>query len=159
MASLDFTDAEFWHLRQQTAELYTTFKQIWCPYFEAPVHFNTDGFRHIAFKAWNRGRDKRDQFMRLKFLTRAPVILEKSHTVQGTLVTHEWQRRRRHGRREKLLLAVTYYEFIAVLNNRRFKVIVKERAGGERIFWSLIPFWGRTREGKRVLHEGNPAED
>ncbi len=52
-----------------------------------------------------------------------------------------------------------YYEFVAVLEGRRFKAIVKQLPGGERIFWSLIPFWRQTEQGRRLLHDGNPAED
>ena len=57
------------------------------------------------------------------------------------------------------LTAVTYYEFVAVLENRRFKVIVKQLPGGQRVFWSLIPFWRQSNEGRRLLHDGNPADD
>jgi len=97
--------------------------------------------------------------MRLKYLARAPEILRLSRTVQGIQETHEWERRRRHNRWEKQLIDVTYYEFVAVLNNRRFKVIVKQLQSGQRVFWSLIPFWRRNEQGKRLLHDGNPAED
>jgi len=48
---------------------------------------------------------------------------------------------------------------VAVLEGRRFKAIVKQLPGGERIFWSLIPFWRQTEQGRRLLHDGNPAED
>lgn len=159
MSSLEFTDAEFQNIRHQAETLYSTLGQIRCPYFEGSVHFNTEGFRHLLFKSWNRGRDRHDQFMRLKFLARAPEILRLSRTVQGIQETHEWERRRRHGHWERLLVPVAYYEFIAVLNKRRFKVIVKQLAAGQRVFWSLIPFWSQTKQGRRILHDGNPAEE
>lgn len=44
---------------------------------------------------------------------------------------------------------VTYYEFIAVLNSVRVKVIVKEVAGREKHFWSVIPFWGIDKNTSR----------
>jgi len=97
--------------------------------------------------------------MRLKHIARAPEILGLSRTVQGILATHEWERRRRHGRWERPLIRVIYYEFVAVLQSRRFKVIVKQLPGGQRIFWSLIPFWRQTEEGKRLLHSGHPAKN
>jgi len=159
MAPLEFTDEEFRRVRRQAEENYRTYGQIRCPYFQDAVHFNTEGFRHLLFKAWNRGRDRRDQFMRLKHLARAAEMLSLSRTVQGIQETSEWERRHRHGRWEKLLLSVTYYEFVAVLEGRRFKVIVKQLPGGDRIFWSLIPFWRQTQQGRRLLHDGNPAED
>ena len=159
MQPLEFTDEEYRCVRQQAEAQYATLGQIRCPYLQDSVHFNTEGFRHLLFKSWNRGRDRHDQFMRLKFLARAPEILRLSRTVQGIQETNEWERRHRHGRWEKLLIGVTYYQFVAVLNERRFKVIVKQLPGGQRIFWSLIPFWRQTDQGRRLLHDGNPAED
>ena len=159
MASLQFTDQEFTETLQEAQEIYRTLGQIRCPYFQASIHFNSQGLEHLRRKSWNRGRDRRDQFMRLKHLARAPEILRLSRTVQGIEETHEWQRQHRHGQWEKVMVPVTYYEFVAVLEGRRFKVIVKQLPGGERIFWSLIPFWRQSEQGRRLLHDGNPAQD
>lgn len=52
----------------------------------------------------------------------------------------ESERQHRHGRWEEILMVVTYYEFVAMVHRRSFKVIVKQLPRGERIFWSLIPF-------------------
>lgn len=42
----------------------------------------------------------------------------------------------------------------------REKVIVKEVAGGEKHFWSIIPFWGvDATTHKRILHTGRPDQD
>jgi len=159
MASLEFTDHEFDAILQTAQELYRTLGQIRCPYFQDNVQFNTRGLEHLRHKSWNRGRDRRDQFMRLKHFACAPEILRLSRTVQGIEHTAEWERRHKHGRWEKRLVPVTYYEFIAVIEERRFKVIVKQLADGQRIFWSLIPFWRQSGQGRRLLHDGNPAQD
>ena len=159
MAPLAFTREEFNQVLRRAQEYYVSLGNIYCPYFQATVHFNTQGFEHLRRKAWNRGREQRDQFMRLKHIGGAPEILRSSHTVQGKQETSEWERRKRHGRWEKLLIPVTYYEFVAVLRERRFKVIIKQFPGGERIFWSLIPFWRQNDHGKRVLHDGDLSTD
>ncbi|MGA2175566.1 MAG: hypothetical protein ABSH38_11355 [Verrucomicrobiota bacterium] len=159
MAPLAFTDEEFSQILQKAQELYPTIGAIRCPYFGENVHFNAQGLEHLRRKAWNRGRERFDQFMRLKHISRAPEILRLSRTVQGIQATHEWERRRRHGKWENLLVFVTYYEFIAVLDRRRFKVIVKQLPAGERIFWSLIPFWRQSEQGRRLIHSGDPAVD
>ena len=40
------------------------------------------------------------------------------------------------------------------------KVIVKQIEGGDKIFWSIIPFWGMDEQTKsRLLYEGLPEED
>lgn len=54
---------------------------------------------------------------------------------------------------------VTYYEFIAILDHIRLKVIIKEVMGGEKHFLSVIPFWGIDKKtGKRILH-GSSVEE
>lgn len=159
MSPLNFTDLEFYRVLGKAHELYQSLGQIRCPYFQANVHFNTRGFDHLRRKSWNRGRQRRDQFMRLRHLSRAPEILRLSRTVQGIEETHEWERRHKHGRWEKALVSVTYYEFVAVLEGRRFKVIVKQLPSKEYIFWSLIPFWRQDEQGRRVLYDGDPTQD
>src|SRR5262249_4317591 len=144
---------------KRAEDQYHYFNRIHCPYFHDVVTFSTEGFRHLLFKSWNRSRNRRDQFMRLKHIAWAPEVIRMSRTVQDSQHTHKWERRNRHGRWEQLMLPVAYYEFIAVFEERRFKVIVKQLQGGERILWSLIPFWRQSPKGKRVLHLGNPAAD
>lgn len=156
---LEFTDVQFQEVRRQAEERYQRLGRIRCQYFQEPVHFSTDGLRHLLFKTWNRGRPRQDQFMRLRHLVAAPEIIRQSRTVQGILETQEWERRKRHGRWERQLQPVTYYEFVAVLDGRRFKVIIKQVPGGERQFWSLIPNWRQNPNGQRLLHDGDPALD
>jgi hypothetical protein len=159
MAPLNFSDQEFAQVLQHAQEFYRGLGQVRCPYLQADVQFNAQGFEHLRRKAWNRGRERRDQFMRLKHLSRVPQILQLSRTVQGIQETNEWERQHKHGRWEKRLVPATYYEFVAVLEQRRFKVIVKQLPDGARIFWSLIPFWRQTKKGRRILHDGDPAMD
>jgi hypothetical protein len=59
-----------------------------------------------------------------------------------------------------VLKEVSFYEFIAVLENVRVKVIIKEVIGGEKHFWSIIPFWRIDKENsRRILFSGNPEID
>ena len=157
--TLEFTDKQFQEVCRLAAEQYRASDSVRCPYFQDSVTFNARGFEHLRRKSWNRGRDQRDQFMRLKHISRTPEILRSSRTVQGIENTQEWERQHKHGRWEKLLVSVIYYEFVAVLDNRRFKVIVKQLHGRQRIFWILIPFWRQDQQGRRILHDGNPALD
>lgn len=159
MAPLEFTDEEFNTILRKAQAFYPTIGRVQCPYFRAEVQFTSQGLEHLRRKSWNRGRSRHDQFMRLKHLSMAPTILRLSSTVQGVCHGHERIRRHRHGRWEEAFSPATYYEFIAVLEKRRFKVIVKQSPGQALVFWSLIPFWRQTEQGSRVLHDGNPAED
>jgi len=159
MTRLQFTDAEFDAILRKAQEFYPTIGHIHCPHLSAAVQFNIHGLEHLRRKSWNRGRSRQDQFMRLKYLRMAPTILRLSNTVQGVCHTNERIRRHRHGRWEEVFSPATYFEFVAVIEERRFKVIVKQTPGQEFMFWSLIPFWRQSKQGTRLLHDGNPAED
>ena len=98
--------------------------------------------------------------MRLKLLHYAPQILGKSHTLQGINETTTFERQKKHGRWEGALKAVTYYEFIAVIDRVRTKVIVKHVEGEECYFYSIIPFWRVSAiTKKRILYDGNSELD
>lgn len=159
MAGLQFTGAEFETILENAEAYYATLGSVRCPYFRANVRFDASGFEHLRRKSWNRGRSRRDQFMRLKYLWMSPTILTLSSTVQGICHTHERIRRHRHGRWEESFSPVTFYEFVAVHESRRFKVIVKQSAGEGLMFWSLIPFWRQSEWGDRLMHDGDPAVD
>jgi len=158
-AKLEFTDEEFNRIRDSAEAFYKTIGSVQCPYFNEKVNFNTDGLEHLKFKAWNRARKRSDQFMRLKLIKLAPEVLRSSRTLQGIWETKSPVRRKRHGVWESVYTNVTYYEFVAVLEQKRVKVIVKQFLGGEKFFWTMIPYWRMNQFNKRVLHDGNPEVD
>ncbi|MEK7463019.1 MAG: hypothetical protein AAB621_01480 [Patescibacteria group bacterium] len=141
-------------------ETYKTFSPIRCPYLESEVHFNAQGLEHLKFKRRGQARSLHDQHMRFKLLKLAPDVLKLSRTVQGIWETKHFERVRVHSRTDTILKPVIYYEFIAILNRIRIKVVVKQIDNGEKFFWSIIPFWGMNKETKkRKMHGGNPEED
>ena len=156
---LEFTEEEFKQVRTNAEILYKTIDSVYCPFFGEQVNFNADGLEHLKFKAWNKPRKRNDQFMRLKLLRLAPEVIKNSKTLQGVWDTKKPVRRKRHGKWESLFTDVSYYEFIAVLEKKRMKVIVKQLAGGEKFFWTLIPYWRMDGFNNRVIHDGNPETD
>ena len=141
-------------------EIYKTLSPIRCPYFGAEVHFNAQGLEHLKFKRREQARSHHDQYMRFKLIKLAPEVLKLSRTVQGIWETKHFERVRMHSRTDTILKPVVYYEFIAILNRIRIKIVVKQIDGGEKFFWSIIPFWGVNKETKkRKMHGGNPEED
>lgn len=142
------------------ADFYHRLTTVRCPFLNGYVHFNSDGFEHIKFKTRNRPRPKQDQYMRLKLLYLAPMVIKNSHTLQGVWETKNFERIRIHGRTDTILKDVTYYEFIAIFEKVRVKVIVKSLSPNSYFFWSIIPYWGYNRTtSKRKLHGGIPEED
>jgi hypothetical protein len=157
---LSFTQEEFASVREKAESIYKDFGAVRCPYLQEDVSFTAAGLEHLKFKRRDKARSEHDQYMRFKLLACAPEVLRKSHTVQGIQETKHFERVRVHGRTDTVLLAVTYYEFIAVIKRNRIKVIVKQVEKKQPYFWSIIPFWGMNEETKqRVLHEGVPEED
>lgn len=61
---------------------------------------------------------------------------------------------------------VVYYEFVAVIGKVRIKIMIKEIVGGDKFFWSIIPFWKMnemTKERKlyddELEYDGNIVSD
>lgn len=73
-------------LNQRKAEakaVYDAIGSVKCPYFNGEeVHFNSEGFEHIVFKAWNRTRSKLEQYTRLRLIPFAASITKRSGTMQ-----------------------------------------------------------------------------
>ena len=161
MGKFNFKDSKDFQEVKATAEtFYHSLGKVRCPYFESHVMFNAKGIRHLKFKADEVARSSEDQYSRLKLLRLAPDVLKKSHTVQGIWHTKVFETEKTNGRWERVLREVSFYEFMAVLDNVRLKVIVKDVGSGDKYFWSVIPFWGIDKvASKRLLHSGHPDSD
>jgi len=153
-------EVDFETTKSKAEVFYATIGTVLCPYFGEKIAFNVKGIKHLKFKSDEVARPREDQYSRLKLVHLAPEVLKLSRTVQGIWRTKHFEVQKTNNRWERVLKDVTFYEFLAVLNNVRLKVIVKEVFGGEKHFWSVIPFWGINKEmGKRVLHSGDPQND
>jgi hypothetical protein len=154
-------DVDFEEVKRDAESLYETMGSIPCPYFGGEkIAFNAKGIRHLKFKSDEKARPREDQYSRLKLLYLAPKVVKLSRTLQGIRKTRKFESQKAHSRWEWALKDVCFYEFVAVLENVRVKVIIKEVAGGEKHFWSIIPYW-RLDPGshKRILHSGDPDQD
>lgn len=150
----------FDEVRLKGEAFYKTLKHVHCPYFKDNVFFNAHGLEHLKFKRQRQSRSRQDQYMRFKLLHLAPVILEKSGTLQGIWETRSFEKVRIHNRTDILLKNVEYYEFIAIIENVRVKIIIKKIENGQLLFWSLIPYWGMYKHTrKKKLHSGHPEHD
>lgn len=157
---LEFTAQQFKEVKEKGEVFYKSLGEVYCPYLKEKVSFNARGLEHLKFKRLEKARGEQDQYMRFKLIPLAPEVLKSSHTVQGILETKKFERVRVSSRTDTILKPVVYYEFIAVLKRNRVKVIVKEIDGGNKFFWSLIPFWGMNQNTMtRILHDGTPEED
>ena len=111
-------------------------------------------------RGWNRSRARKDQYMRLRLIHLAPKVIRLSNTLQGISEIREFVRKKINNRWEKVLTNVVYYEYIAILEGIRIRIVVKTVLGGQKIFWSIIPYWRMDRQrNKRLLTEGRPETD
>lgn len=150
----------FEEVRIKGEDFYKTLEDIYCPYFKEKVSFSAQGLEHLKFKQPRKARPQQDQYMRLKLIHLAPVVLKLSATLQGIWETKNFERVRIHSRTDTILKTVTYYEFVAVIEKIRVKIVIKQIDNGEKFFWSIIPYWRIDKKTKkRKLYSGYPEED
>ena len=102
-----------------------------------------------------------------KNLCFAPDILRKSYTLQEFFETKKLEEQNINSRWEKRLREVKYYGFFSIVKrNLRIKVIVKEIQGGNKFFWSIVPFWKNKQKNsgsqgvkEKILHLGSMEDD
>lgn len=148
-------------IEKEKAEiLYKDLDSVYCPYFGEEIFFNAKGLEHLKFKRKNHSRAIEDQFIRFKLLELAPKILKLSRTVQGISDRKVFELIRSNNRNEYKMVNVVYFEFVAVLDDVRTRVVVKQVENSHKYFWSVIPYWKINKEnGNRKIHNGNPEED
>lgn len=152
-------------VKRKAEEEYKKLDNVINPFLKKRINFNAKGLDHIKFKEWNKARPISDQFVRLKFLTLAPKILECASTIQEFSESKSLERIKSNSQWNFFAKSVKYYGFVAIWNFRiKIKIVVKEIEGGQPFFWSIIPFW-KTRQDpileeiKKVFHEGDLERD
>jgi len=157
---IQFTEEQFNNLKSKSEELYKSINEVYCPFFKEKIVFNAKGLEHLKFKSKNHARLHNDQYIRLKLLHLAPKILKLSNTLQNFSERKVFELNRSNHRNEKILVDVIYYEFIAVLEEIRVRIIIKKVGTAPKYFWSIIPYWKIDKiTGKRKMYSGNPEED
>lgn len=157
---IQFSDEQFNKLKEKSEDFYKSLGEIYCPYFKEKIIFNAKGLEHLKFKTKNHARSRDDQYIRLKLLHLAPKVLKLSNTIQGFSERKIFELNRSNHRNEKILINVVYYEFVAVLEEIRVRVILKKVGTAQKYFWSIIPHWKIDKvTGKRKMNYGNPEDD
>ena len=124
-------------------EYYKGIKKVYCPYFKDNIYFTGDGFDHIRFKKKHAVRPFKDMRMRIDLLPTVLKIIGASHTLQNRSLRRRFEYRYVNSRKESALTDVTYYEFVAIMDERRVRVVVKQIENFEKIFLSVIPVFNQ----------------
>ncbi|MBI2068639.1 MAG: hypothetical protein HYT67_00825 [Candidatus Yanofskybacteria bacterium] len=157
---MEIEDKKFEATKIKAEDFYKQIDKIKCPYFNEDVSFNSKGIEHIKFLRKNHARPRNDQYIRLRLINLAPEIIKLSRTIQGISHTRNLETWRSNNKTEIVMKPVVYYEFVAILNDIRVRVIVKQVDGGPKYFWSIIPFWKVNKSNnQRRMFNGNPEID
>ena len=127
---------------ERSKELFSKNKEVYCPYFDCKITFNSDGFHHLRYSA--RGeRKKEEQIFKFTFLPAALKIIKNSGTVQRYRKGFIAIKKKSHKSELVLQKFVEYWGFIAIVGKEekmiRIKVILRRIGNGKIIFWSIMP--------------------
>ncbi len=149
--------SDYEKVKEKAELLYSNLGEVWNPYLKQKIIFNSKGKEHLKFKEKHKARLIHDQYVRMKLLKYAPIVIQDSKTLQGINETKIFELNRSNHRNEQILVDVTYFEFIAVIDRKvRIKVIIKQIENKQPYFWSIIPFWKQIGSiNKRKMHEGD----
>jgi len=154
-------DDNFKKIRHKAEFVYKSIKNIKCPYFNEEILFNSRGLEHLKFKSKYKVRERKDAYIRLKNIHLAPKILTSSCTLQEKQTKKIFIEIKTNSRHEKVLKKFDYYGFISIVKDfnyeKRLKVVVRQVDGGQKHFWSIIPYWKSNKELK--MYSGNLEED
>ena len=145
-------DPHYFAAQKQKAEnTYAQQASTRCPYFNADVILNSDGFHHLQFSA-RRERNKREQLLKFSLLPLALQVLHKSGTVQEyRKMLAPIGKKRSDG--FVPMKTVEYWGFAAIVGENksiRIRVITRRVGDGNIIFWSVMPDT-KIKDGKQKL--------
>ncbi len=154
-------DENYQRIKDKAEAEYKLIGNVYCPYFKEKIAFNDKGIKHIKFKSERVARGRPDQYMRLKNIHLAPVVLGTSHTLQEIQHKKIFVDIETNTRKERVQKDATYYGFVSIIQDgnfqKRVKVIIRQVSGGIKLFWSIIPYW-KSNKGLK-LHTGDLDED
>lgn len=130
-------------LKKKVFEYYMSLGQVYCPYLNGYVEFTLKGFRRILSKGHSgrKLRSTKEQMLRLSLFKLAVKLIRVTTTLQEYSSDVIWIRCSRYKKNERKMTNVVHWSFVAILNDKRIKVIVKKAGDGKPYFWSIIPNW------------------
>lgn len=152
-------------IREKADIFYHGINHIRCPALNNDIiNFSAEGFRHLMYKGQKRiqERDRDVQIMKFKLLPRAKMILEVATTFQEYQENLVEIKKKKHKRVIFENTIARYWGFVAIIRDRRVKVIVKQIGNGQKQFWSVIPAWSKSyyKDIKIIsMSKGDPTED
>ncbi|MDP2586625.1 MAG: hypothetical protein Q8P32_02525 [Candidatus Komeilibacteria bacterium] len=148
----------FSYQKEKTKALYDKINQIYNPYLQNQIIFNSNGFHHLRFSA-RKERNKKEQLLKFSLLPLAIIVIKNSGTLQeyrkGFLSMGD---KARDGFWKTKL--VEYWGFVAIVGKSKIKIRVVLRKVGDGIitFWSVMPY-SKIKFGQRLYTPGIDDEN
>ena len=150
-------------LKEDAQRLYAQTGKVFSSAFNQEIFFTSEGFNHIIFKSSRTERERSSQILRFKLIPLAIKLLKISTTYQEFEETLKEFEVKSHKERVKKTKIVRYWGIIAIIDNRKIKVIVRKIGEeGKMHFWSIVPAWVTNIYIDTKLFttmKGNPEED
>ena len=150
-------------IKEDSKRFYEQIGKIVCPAFGQEVSFTSEGFNHLVYKNDRRERDKSVQVMKFKLVPLAQKLVGLTTTYQEYEESLQEFRVKKFKKAVEETKVVKYWGIIAILENRKFKVVIRKIGeNGQLHFWSVIPAWvtSQYRDIKlRTTMKGDPADD
>ena len=131
--------------KENAINFYHKIGRVRCPAINNEfIHFTSEGFNHLVYKNDRRERDRSVQMMKFKLLPKARDIIERSSTYQEydeSLLEIKKEKFKKIVRESTI---VRYWGLVAIIQNFRVKVIVRQWGNGQKHFWSVIPAWSKS---------------
>jgi len=154
---------EYLKRREEAENFYRKIGSVFSPFFSQKISFPSESFNHLIYKNSRNERDRGTQLLRFKLLPLATKLLEISTTHQEFEETRKEFLIKKKKNRIKVSKVIRYWGIIAIINNRKIKVIVRQVGeNGQIHFWSVIPAWVTNKYRDIKLFstmKGNPNED
>ncbi len=154
---------EYLELKNRAQILYAEIGKILCPVFNKTVYFTSEGFNHLIFKNPRTPRDQGSQISRFELIHLAKELIAITSTYQEFEEIYTPQTVKRHKRKIQENILIKYWGVIAIIHNRKIKVIIKQKGENSNlIFWSIIPSWSTNKyRDLRFIStmKGNPEQD
>ena len=130
-------------LKKQAKELFVKTDFLYCPAIEKTVSVTQKGFKHILFKRGQQSRKRSSQLLRFELLPLAFKL------IQLTTTYHEYEHEVIEGSKNSI-----YWGLIAILDDKKIKVVLRKVGNGNIHFWSVMPNWitSQKRDEKLSLH-------
>lgn len=149
-------------IREDAQQLYNDFADVLCPALGISVSFSSHGFNHLIYRKGRSERDRASQIMRFKLLVRAYELIALTTTFQEYEDSLKEFTVKKHKQKVETSKQVQYWGLIAIIDNRKIKVILRKIGNGNLHFWSVIPAWitNKSRDGRFIkTMKGSPEHD